>query len=57
MTAVRTRDIDALIMTTIYLMIGLSVVVLLVIIFTVIMVLRRVLKPFKDIVEAANSIA
>ncbi len=57
LTAVRTRDIDALIMTTIYLMIGLSVVVLLVIIFTVIMVLRRVLKPVKDIVEAANSIA
>lgn len=57
LTAVRTRDIDALIMTTIYWMIGLSVVVLLVIIFTVILALRSVLKPVKGIVEAANSIA
>ncbi len=57
LTAVQTKDVDALIMTTIYLMIGLSVVVLIVIIATIILVLRRVLSPVKGIVEAANSIA
>lgn len=57
LTAVRTKDIDALVMTTIYLMVGLSVVVLFVIILTVILVLRKVLRPVKGIVEAANSIA
>ena len=57
LTAVQTRDIDALVKTTIYWMVGLSVVILLVIILTVILVLRKVLKPVKGIVEAANSIA
>ncbi|MCI8666613.1 MAG: HAMP domain-containing protein [Dorea sp.] len=57
LTAVQTKDIDALIKTTIYLMIGLSLVVLIVIIFTIILVLRKVLSPVKGIVEAANSIA
>lgn len=57
LTAVETGDINDAMLTTLFWMIALSVIVLIVIIASIILVLRRVLSPVKGIVEAANSIA
>lgn len=57
LTAVHTSDIDAEMRTTLLWMLVLSVAALVVIIFAIIVALRRVLSPVQGIVDAAHSIA
>lgn len=56
-TAVATKDMKAAMNTTVFLMVALSLAALAVIILSIVLLLRRMLKPVRGIVSAAESIS
>ncbi len=57
LTAISSRDIDASVRKTVFWMILLSVIALFTIILTIVLVLRKMLRPVQGVVDAAKNIA